>query len=125
MADTQITNQSWLDTLFPASRTNDFFEALFGGAEEGAYDIRLVFLDQDANRVRMAFNLVQRPGHCLRCNLTYGLPTVFERHPVLNIKEVAQKIADQLGWKDFRWHLTRTEEIDDKLHRIPFIIERL
>ncbi|MBQ7608049.1 MAG: hypothetical protein IJU76_08790 [Desulfovibrionaceae bacterium] len=125
MANTkQLSDQAWLDTLFPASRTDDFFEALFGGAEEGAYDIQLVFCDQDENTVHMAFNLIQRPGQCLRCNLTYGLPQVFARHPVLNIKEVAQKIADSLGWTKFSWQLKHTEEIDNSLHRIPFVIEK-
>ena len=32
-----------LAELFPPERTDAFFEALFGGAEEGAYDIRLAF----------------------------------------------------------------------------------
>ena len=35
-----MLEQSFLESIFPAERTDAFFDALFGGAEEGAYDIR-------------------------------------------------------------------------------------
>ncbi len=37
-----------LQKLFPATRANQFFEALFGDAVEGAYDIELVFKEPSA-----------------------------------------------------------------------------
>ena len=33
-------SQEFLTNLFPPERTNDFFEALFGDPEDGAYDIK-------------------------------------------------------------------------------------
>lgn len=118
--------QSFLDEIFPAERTDAFFDALFGGAEEGAYDIRLICRLVEEHRVVLAFELHQRPGKCLACNLTYGLPQVFQRHPVLNVAGVASDIAHKLGWPSdkFRWRLGSTEEISRELHTIPFILER-
>ena len=40
-----IFTDNVLAELFPAERSNDFFEALFGDACEGAYDIKLGFTD--------------------------------------------------------------------------------
>ena len=119
--------QSFLDSIFPAERTDAFFDALFGGAEEGAYDIRLVCRSVEANRAVLAFELHQRPGKCLVCNLTYGLPQVFQRHPVLNVAGVARAIAQKLGWPEesINWRLGTTEEISRKLHAIPFLLERV
>ena len=42
MAVYDVFTPECLNDLFPIQRTNDFFDALFGDAEEGAYDIRLV-----------------------------------------------------------------------------------
>ena len=39
----EIFTDAVLAELFPAERTNAFFEALFGDAAEGAYDIKLRF----------------------------------------------------------------------------------
>ncbi|MBO4335004.1 MAG: hypothetical protein J5846_04100 [Desulfovibrio sp.] len=117
-----INDQNWLDTIFPPSRTEAFFEALFGGAEEGAYDIRLVFRRSEATRLEMAFDLLQRPGKCLRCNLTYGLPQVFARHPVLNIKGVAESLGQAMGWQKTSWSLGHTEEHSPECHSIPFTL---
>ncbi len=36
-----IFTEDRLASIFPAERTDDFFEALFGDAEEGSYDIEL------------------------------------------------------------------------------------
>lgn len=118
-------NQGFLDEIFPAERTDAFFEALFGGAEEGAYDIRLVALNASDKDASLAFELRQRPGKCLKCSLTYGLPQVFKRHPVLNVAGLAKAVADKLGFGDnFEWELGSTEEVDAKTHIIPFKLSR-
>ena len=87
--------------LLPLQRADQFFEALYGGLEEGAYDIRLVFKrhDPDHNSLEFELELQERPGKCLACNLTYGLPQVFSRHPVLNLKGVALEIEKVLRRK--------------------------
>lgn len=116
-------DQHFLDAVFPPERTDAFFDALFGGAEEGAYDIRLVPLDVKDNDARLAFELRQRPGKCLRCSLTYGLPQVFQRHPVLDVAGVARAVAARLGWQgDPVWELGPTEEVDAETHLIPFLL---
>ena len=94
----QHLDQAFLNEIFPATRADDFFDALFGGAEEGAYDIFLVCRETTAETARLAFELRQRPGKCLVCNLTYGLPQVFQRHPVLNVAGVARDVGKRLGW---------------------------
>lgn len=120
MMDTAV-----LDSIFPSKeRTDAFFDALFGGAEEGAYDIRLVCRTVEANRAALAFELHQRPGKCLACNLTYGLPQVFQRHPVLNVAGVARAVADHLGWTEVSWKLGATEEISRELHAIPLLLQK-
>ena len=120
-----VLDQAFLDSVFPAERTDAFFDALFGGAEEGAYDIRLVCRNVSDDRAELAFELHQRPGKCLVCNLTYGLPQVFQRHPVLNVAGVARAIADKLGWAaGSPWKLGSTQEQSRELHCIPFVIER-
>jgi len=77
-----IFTQDVLKKLFPEDRADQFFDALFGDAEEGAYDISLEFKGQSQNKLEFEFHLKQRPGKCLACNLTYGLPQVFSRHGV-------------------------------------------
>ncbi len=119
---TNIQQQDWLNEIFPASRTDAFFDALFGGAEEGAYDIRLICRGVTAERLNMAFELRQRPGKCLACNLTYGLPQVFQRHPVLDVAGTARVLADAAGWQNLRWELGKTEEHSRELHIIPFTV---
>lgn len=119
-----------LAQIFPQERTDAFFEALFGGAEEGAYDIRLVPDDHaDANaeeELRFYFELRQRPGHCLVCSLTYGLPQVFERHPVIDVKGLVAELARLADWDadDVWWRLGATESLSAALHRIPLVILR-
>ena len=123
----QDLDQSFLDKIFPASRADDFFDALFGGAEEGAYDIGLVCRGVEAQKAKLAFELRQRPGKCLACNLTYGLPQVFQRHPVLNVAGVARDVAAHLGWpaESTKWKLGHTEEVNRELHVIPLVVECL
>ena len=121
----QDLDQSFLDKIFPASRADDFFDALFGGAEEGAYDIGLVCRGVEAQKAKLAFELRQRPGKCLACNLTYGLPQVFQRHPILNVAGVARDVAAHLGWpaESTKWKLGHTEEVNRELHVIPLVVE--
>lgn len=128
MADLHdIFTDDALQKLFPASRANDFFDALFGDAAEGAYDIVLKFSGHDNQNRQLHFqlHLIQRPGKCLACNLTYGLPEVFSRHPVINIKglvaEIGQLLAGQLTCG--KWALKNTKSVSSELHIIPLVIE--
>ena len=117
----QKLDQAFLDGIFPPERADAFFDALFGGAEEGAYDIGLVCREVTPQTAQLAFELRQRPGKCLVCNLTYGLPQVFQRHPVLNVAGVVRSMAERLGWAPDKvsWTLGHTEEISRELHAIP------
>ena len=121
----QDLDQSFLDKIFPRSRADEFFDALFGGAEDGAYDIGLVCRGVEAQKAKLAFELRQRPGKCLACNLTYGLPQVFQRHPILNVAGVARDVAAHLGWpaESTKWKLGHTEEVNRELHVIPLVVE--
>lgn len=112
-----------MEKLFPASRADEFFEALFGDAEEGSYDIELAFVGESADVYNFEFRLKERPGKCLACNLTYGLPQVFSRHPVINVNGIAKEIAACLG-KDSpaEWSLGSTKEYSRQLHAIPLMI---
>lgn len=112
-----------LESLFPASRSNDFFEALFGDAEEGSYDIELGYVEDSGDTVNFELRLKQRPGCCLACNLTYGLPQVFSRHPIINIQGLAEEVAKTVGKSgNVSWKLGSTKEHNNKLHVIPLII---
>lgn len=119
-----IFTNEWARQVFPPERTDEFFEALFGGAEEGAYDIGLRFVGVNADIYEFAFDLRQREGKCLVCNLTYGLPQVFARHPVLNLKGVAEGVAQALGRDASKvsWKLQATRELSAVLHSIPFLV---
>ncbi len=121
-----ILTQDMLDALLPAERSDAFFEALYGEAEEGAYTITLVLREVTENNVKLAFELHQRPGKCLVCSLTYGLPQVFQRHPLINTNGMAQEVAKVLGWdaSQMTWELGRTEEHGAALHSIPFTIKK-
>jgi len=110
--------------IFPENLADDFFEALYGDPAEGAYDIGLAFREQSEGNLIFEFHLKQRPGKCLRCSLTYGLPQVFARHPVINIKELVQKIDARLDGQGTcgEWRLGRTREISEDFHVIPLVI---
>jgi len=121
----EIFNQETLLQLFPKARSDEFFEALFGDASEGAYDICLEFVGTpNTTTYNFALHLKQRPGKCLACNLTYGLPEVFSRHPGLNIKGLAAELAVKLGYapEQISWKLGVTKSISNALHVIPFIL---
>lgn len=118
-------DQAFLDSIFPRGRADEFFDALYGGAEEGAYDIALVAKKIEPDRADLAFELRQRPGKCLRCNLTYGLPQVFQRHPILAVAKVASEIAAKLGFGDnYKWELGETLDKGPELHEIPFVVQK-
>ena len=117
----KIANQEFLDTLLPPEKSDQFFEALYGDASDGAYDIRLECLCVASDRIVLAFNLIQRPGKCLVCNLTYGLPTVFQRHPLIDIKGMVSKI-EAIGLNISSWRLGETEENSSSLHVIPLYL---
>ena len=123
----QMFSRTTLRQLFPPQRTDAFFDALFGDASEGAYDIELSFdrYDRAARNLRFLLNLRERPGRCLACNLTYGLPEVFARHPVIDLKGLVRDIEGRLGGEMVcgDWRLGRTVQQDNALHSIPLEIE--
>ncbi len=114
-----------LQQLFPKERADDFFDALFGDASEGAYDIELGYGGSSRNTIRLELRLHERPGRCLACNLTQGLPQVFERHPVINVSGMVAEIDKMLGdqAKAEKWSLGFTEQRQKELHIIPLTIE--
>ncbi|MDD3618240.1 MAG: pancreas/duodenum homeobox protein 1 [Desulfobulbaceae bacterium] len=115
-----------LEAIFPAARSDEFFEALFGDPSEGSYDIRLRFDGYDRNSSTLRFNLElhERPGCCLVCSLTYGLPQVFARHPVINLKGVVREIEKRLPGQAVcsDWRLEPTRQLDRSCHSIPLVI---
>ena len=58
------------------------------------------------------------------CSLTYGLPQVFERHPIINLKGLVSDIASRAGWEldDVWWRIGTTESLSSALHRIPLVL---
>jgi len=127
MEPAQIYTAETLATLFPAERTNDFFDALFGDADEGAYDITLGYESYDASSKILGFvlNLHERPGRCLACNLTHGLPEVFKRHPIINVKGLVDEAVKLLGESAScaDWQLGRTIQKEKSMHCIPLQIK--
>ena len=120
----KIFTKEWSGAVFPPERVEAFFDALYGGAEEGAFDIALHFLREENNTYEFAFDLTARPGRCLACNITHGLPHVFSRHPVINVKELVAVIAARLGIRaeNITWELRPVKEVSTDLFRIPLII---
>lgn len=121
-----LFTQEILDKFFPPERADEFFEAMYGDADDGAYDIRLIFRAAESKTLHFAFELHQRPGKCLACNLTYGLPQVFMRHPLINLKGLAEELGKLAGWDPaaFSFQPGRTEEISSELHIIPLRLQR-
>jgi len=128
MTQADIYRQTFTDEavteLFPEERADRFFEALLGDPQEGAYDIRLSFIDADDDRLEFEFQLTPRPGRCLRCNLTYGLPDVFSRHPVIDVQGLVNAIDRCLAGNGrcTGWALGRVREVRPDLHAIPLTI---
>lgn len=114
-----------LKELFPENLTDQFFDALLGDSAEGAYDIRLAFSGTREDQLIFELRLHQRQGKCLACNLTYGLPTVFSRHPIINLSGLVDRIETVLDGKARlqEWSLGRTREISRELHIIPLYIK--
>lgn len=115
-----------LERLFPLDRTRHFFEALFGDDSEGAYDVKLRYggLDEQGTTLQFYLDLHERPGCCLVCSLTYGLPEVFSRHPVINVKGLVNDIEQQLDGaaQCAQWKLDSTSQVEKSLHSIPLTI---
>jgi hypothetical protein len=120
----QLFTETALKQLFPAERTDAFFEALYGDAAEGAYDIVFSFQGLKKEALEFRFDLHRRPGKCLACNLTYGLPQVFSRHPLIDIAGLVRGIENRLAGKATcsRWKLGETEEISSDLHVVPLTV---
>jgi hypothetical protein len=120
-----IFTSAALAGLFPPERADQFFEALLGDASDGSYDIELAYAGSGDHELHFDLRLRQRPGKCLACNLTYGLPQVFRRHPVINLKEVVlgldQLLGDTANCAD--WRLGRTREVNRELHVVPLHID--
>jgi hypothetical protein len=121
----QLFSREKLDQLFPAERADMFFDALLGDPEEGAYDIRLAFNDFKEGKLLFDLELHQRPKKCLACNLTFGLPNVFARHPVIDIKGVVEGICRMLDGRGRcgNWELGATREESRSLHMVPLLID--
>lgn len=113
-----------LAELFPSDLSDRFFEALYGDAADGAYTISLVFAGAGEKSLEFELHLAQRPGKCLVCSLTYGLPEVFTRHPLINIKGLVAKIDAALGDAATcgEWRIGRTRELSRELHVVPLSI---
>ncbi len=121
-----LLTKDFLKALFPPERADQFFEALYGGAEEGAFDISLEAEGFDASNSELLlyFKLTERPGKCMACSLTYGLPPVFERHPIINLSGIVDQIDSALGkeWKIKDYKLGPTQPKAPKINVIPFNI---
>jgi hypothetical protein len=119
-----IFTSTALSNIFPPDRTDQFFEALLGDAADGSYDIELAYVGSSDKQLQFDLRLHQRPGKCLACNLTYGLPQVFSRHPVIDLKQVIRHLDQLLGdaANCLDWHLGRTREVSRQLHVVPLYI---
>lgn len=123
----QRLDEEFLNTLFPPGRDDEFFDALYGGAEEGAFDIRLQLEEviEDTGELVLAFTLTERPGKCMACSLTHGLPPVFERHPVINLKGIVAAVEERLA-PDFKvegYRIGPTTPKAPKVNIIPLFIQ--
>jgi hypothetical protein len=122
----ELFTKKVLEDLLPPQLSNNFFEALYGDAYEGAYNISLSFKNYDTEKKILSFELQlhERVDKCLACNLTYGLPDVFSRHPLINIKGMVEKIETLLGGdiKCTDWELGSTQTPAATMHSIPLII---
>ncbi len=113
-----------LKGLFPRERADEFFDALYGDKTEGTYDISLEFAGHSQNKLHLEFHLRQRPGKCLACYLTYGLPEIFSRHPIIDVRGLVQEINRLLDGRArcTDWQLENTQEVSSQLHVIPLTL---
>ncbi len=120
----QILTTEALARIFPPHRADRFFEALYGDVAEGAYDIRLVYQGYSGDELLLGLELHQRPGKCLACHLTYGLPAVFGRHPRIDIPGVVEAVLGLLekSPSEIAWRLGATQERRPGLHLVPLFI---
>jgi len=122
-----IFNREILLALMPAEKSAQFFEAMYGDADDGAYTISLSYAGHDRSTNNLHFDLLlqERPGKCLSCSLTYGLPDVFARHPLININGLVQEVEQLLGGKTkcSAWKLGFTRTVARDLHSIPLTIQ--
>jgi len=113
-----------LQDIFPKERSDEFFDALFGDASEGSYDINLALREIRGNNLTLDLELHERPNCCLVCNLTQGLPQVFSRHPIINVNgvvnDVDKLLGETAGCKE--WSLGYTEQRRKEMHVIPINI---
>ena len=56
-----IFRQRILDEIFPSSRADRFFAALFGDASEGAYDISLAYAGEKEDQIRFRISAQTAP----------------------------------------------------------------
>ena len=110
-----------INDLFPEDRADIFFDALYGDISEGAYDISLIFIEESDDGLFFEFQLDQRPGKCLACNLTYGLPEVFSRSPIVDLKGIVRNINKLIegNGECHDWELGATQEVTRRRHVIP------
>jgi len=118
-----LFDEKTLEELLPREQVEAFFEAFYFG-EEPAYDLSLGFRGVRGNLLLLELQLKARPNQCLACNLTWGLPGVMERHPMLNLEGVVRRLESKLpeGMKVASWELGATEQKNPDLHVIPFLI---
>ncbi len=110
-----------LEELLPRERVESFFEAFYFG-EEPAYDLGLGFGGLRDRFLRLELLLKARPGKCLACNLTWGLPEVLARHPMLDLAGMIERLQEKLPFRIESWELGPTEERSPELHVIPLLI---
>jgi hypothetical protein len=117
----RIFSKDMLTKIFPSEKADQFFELLYGDADEGSYDIDLSYSGYHSGQMEFVFNLRRRHGKCLACNLTYGLPQVFSRHPTLDIEGIIEQFRQIMdGMIEItHWQLGSTREISRDLHIIP------
>lgn len=120
----ELFTEEWAKTVFPPERTEAFFDALYAGAEEPAFDIALRFVKEENHEYEFSFDLLAKPDRCLVCHITYGLPHVFSRHPIINIKGIVADIgaALQKSPEEMAWELKATTEESPTLFRIPLVV---
>ncbi len=119
-------DETLIRSLLPKEKIEEFFEAFYFG-EEPAYELELGLRGWEPEKrlLTLELRLKARPGKCLACNLTSGLPEVFKRHPILNLAKVAEEAVKKLGdgYELESWDLGWTEQITRDLHVIPLIIK--